>query len=119
MNLKSYITKITFAAMAAMLSGLAAQATPITVPNASFETPTSPSEIATNPNLITGWVFNVKGGSYYGTEAISGHFSSAGASTGSNAAFINNDDPSVTDTIRPSRLTISSLWSYGPTAGRT
>ena len=46
MNLKSYITKITFAAIATMLSGLAAQATPITVPNASFETPTSPSETA-------------------------------------------------------------------------
>ena len=44
-------------------------------------------------------MFNVKGGSYYGTEAISGHFSSAGASSGNNAAFINNDDPSVTDTI--------------------
>ena len=54
MNLKSYITKITFAAIATMLSGLAAQATPITVPNASFETPTSPSETATNPNLIFG-----------------------------------------------------------------
>jgi hypothetical protein len=114
MNLKSYITKITFAAMATMLSGLPAQATPITVPNASFETPTSPSETATNPNLITGWVFNVKGGSYYGTEAISGHFSSAGASSGNNAAFINNDDPSVTDTITSAASlgTIAPLTTY-------
>jgi len=104
MNVISQLRKITVAAMAAMLSPLAASATPITIPNASFETPTSPTETPTNPNIISGWVFNVKGGSYYGTEAISGHFSSAGASSGNNAAFINNDDPSVTDTITISKM---------------
>jgi hypothetical protein len=114
MNVISHLRKITFAAIAVMLSPIAANATPITVPNASFETPTSPSETATNPNLITGWVFNVKGGSYYGTEAISGHFSSAGASSGNDAAFINNDAVSVTDTISSaaSLATIAPLTTY-------
>ena len=110
MNLKSPIQKIILTAMAAMLSGLAAQAAPITVPNASFESPTSPTQSSTNPNILTGWIFNVKGGSYYGTEAISGNLSSAGASSGNNAAFINNDDPNVTDTITSS----ASLATIAP-----
>jgi hypothetical protein len=110
MNVISRLGKITFAVMAAILSGVAAEATPITVPNASFESPTSPSETATNPTLIAGWVFNVKGGSEYGTEAISNHFSSRGASLGSNAAFINNDALDVTDTI----TSASSLGTIAP-----
>ena len=65
--------------ISAMLSVLAANATPITVPNASFELPSSPTQTSTNPNVATGWVFNVKGET--------------------SAAFINNDDPNVTDTL--------------------
>jgi len=99
MNLKSPIPKIILTAMVVILAPLAANASPITVPNASFESPSSPTQTSTNPNILTGWIFNVKGGSYYGTEAISGNFSSAGASSGNYAAFINNDDPDVTDTI--------------------
>jgi hypothetical protein len=76
-----------------------AKATPITVPNGSFETPSSPTSSSTNPNLISGWVFNVKGGSVYGTMAISSNFNTAGASSGNDAVFINNDAVSVTDTI--------------------
>jgi hypothetical protein len=110
MNVITRLRTITVAAMAAMLSTLAAIATPINVPNASFESPTSPSETATNPNLISGWVFNVKGGSYYGTESISNHFSSRGSSLGSNAAFINNDALDVTDTI----TSASSLGTIAP-----
>jgi hypothetical protein len=110
MNIISQLRKITFTAMAMMLSTLAASATPINVPNASFESPTSPSETATNPNLISGWVFSVKGGSYYGTESISNHFSSRGSSVGSNAAFINNDALDVTDTI----TSVSSLGTITP-----
>ena len=60
MNVISQLRKITFAAMAVMLSALAANATPITIPNASFETPTSPTQTSTNPNIVSGWVFNVK-----------------------------------------------------------
>ena len=114
MNFISQLRKITVAAMAVMLSALAANATPITIPNASFETPTSPTQTSTNPNIVSGWVFNVKGGSAYGTEAISGHFSSAGASSGNDAAFINNDAVSVTDTISSavSLGTIAPLTKY-------
>jgi hypothetical protein len=114
MNVISQLRKITVAAMAVMLSALAANATPITIPNASFETPTSPTQTSTNPNIVSGWVFNVKGGSAYGTEAISGHFSSAGASSGNDAAFINNDAVSVTDTISSAAAlgTIAPLTKY-------
>jgi len=99
MNLISHLKKSSLAAIAVILGALGAHAVPITVPNASFKTPTSPTQTSTNPNVVTGWVFNVKGGSAYGTEAVSGNFSSAGASSGNNAAFINNDDPNVTDTL--------------------
>src|ERR1700677_3606271 len=102
MNLRFFIHKTIFTkllAAALIFSAIAANATPITVPNASFETPTSPTQTSSNPNVATGWVFNVKGGSAYGTEAISGQFSASGASSGNDAAFITNDDPGVTDTI--------------------
>lgn len=99
MNVTSHLTKITLSAMAAILGAFGANATPITIPNASFETPTSPTQTSTNPNIVTGWVFNVKGGSAYGTSSISSNFSLAGASLGNEYAFINNDDPNVTDTL--------------------
>src|ERR1019366_4445716 len=100
MNLKTKIGTV----LVLMLSALAANATPITVPNASFESPSSPVQTSTNPNVVTGWVFNVKGGSAYGTAAISSNFSSAGASSGNDYAFINNDDPNVTDTLTSAAL---------------
>ena len=108
MNLKTKIGTV----LVLMLSALAANATPIVVPNASFESPSSPTQTSTNTNVATGWVFNVKGGSAYGTAAISSNFSSAGASSGKDYAFINNDDPNVTDTI-------TSAASLGTIAGQT
>jgi hypothetical protein len=97
-----------------MLTALAANATPITVPNASFESPTSPAQSSTNFNLLPGWVFNVKGGSEFGTMAISSNFTSPGASSGNNCAFINNDAANVTDTITSSAslATIAPLTDY-------
>ena len=97
-----------------MLSALAANATPITVPNASFESPVRRRRPRPIPTLLTGWVFNVKGGSAYGTEAISSNFSSAGAPRETITAFINNDDPNVTDTITSAASlgTIAPLTKY-------
>jgi hypothetical protein len=71
-------------------------------------------QTSTNPNIVTGWVFNVNGGSAYGTEAISSNFASAGTSSGNNCAFINNDDPGVTDTITSAASlgTITGLTTY-------
>lgn len=71
-------------------------------------------QTSTNPNIVTGWVFNVNGGSAYGTEAISSNFASAGTSSGNNCAFINNDDPGVTDTITSaaSLATITGQTEY-------
>jgi hypothetical protein len=89
-------------------------ASPITVPNASFESPSSPVQTSTNPNVATGWVFNVQGGSAYGVASISSNFSSAGPSSGKDYAFINNDWPGVTDTITSAASlgTISPLTTY-------
>ena len=70
-----------------------------TVPNFSFELPSSPTQTSSNVNVASGWVFNVKGGSAYGTAAIGSNFASKGTSAGTDYAFINNDDPNVTDTI--------------------
>jgi hypothetical protein len=106
MNLKSQLGT----ALVLVLSALAANATPIVVPNASFESPSSPAQTSTNPNIVTGWVFSVKGGSAYGTSAISSNFTSAGASIGNDYAFINNDWPDVTDTI----TSASSLGTIAP-----
>lgn len=82
------------------------------MPNASFELPGSPTQTSTNPNVASGWVFNVKGGSAYGTAAIASNFSSAGASSSKDYAFINNDTPNVTDTL-------TSAASLGTIAGQT
>jgi hypothetical protein len=89
-------------------------ATPITVPNSSFESPSSPASTSTNANLIPGWVFTVEGGSVYGTLGISSNFTTNGTSSGSSAAFINNDAVSVTDTISSAASlgTIAPLTEY-------
>src|SRR5271156_3068069 len=101
MNLTSILdrklfAKLTAAAVALVLTASIAGATPITVPNASFESPSSPTQTSTNPNVVTGWVFNVKGGSTYGTSAISSNFITTGTAVGNDYAFINNDWPDVT-----------------------
>ncbi len=97
-----------------ILTAFAANATPITVPNASFESPSSPAQTSSNSNVVSGWVFNVKGGSVYGTMAISSNFNSSGASSGYESAFINNDAVNVTDTITSaaSLATITPLTDY-------
>jgi hypothetical protein len=114
MNLKSSIDKFMATAMAAMLSALAANASPITVPNAWFESPSSPTQTSTNPNVASGWVFNVKGGSAFGTSSIASNFTSPGAASGNDYAFINNDYPNVTDTITSAASlgTIASQMKY-------
>jgi len=97
-----------------MLSAPAANAALVSVPNASFESPSSPTQTSTNVNIATGWIFNVKNGSAFGTAAISSNFSSAGASSGSDYAFINNDSPGVTDTLTSAASLgkIASLTDY-------
>ena len=104
MNLISSTRVFKSAVMALLLplTTLTATATPITIPNASFESPSSPAQTSTNPNVASGWVFNVKGGSAFGTIAISSNFNSPGASSGNDCAFINNDAVNVTDTITSS-----------------
>jgi len=95
------------AALVLLLGTLGAQAFLIDVPNYSFELPNSPAATSTNPNVIPYWVFNVQGGSYYGSMAISSNFSSPGTSDGNDYAFINNDAVNVTDTL-------TSAQSLGP-----
>ncbi len=119
MNLNSstdrkIIVNVAASALALVLSAFTADATPINVPNASFESSSSPTATSTNPNVVAGWVFNVKGGSQYGTGAISSNFSSPGASSGNDYAFINNDYANVTDTITSaaSLATITPLTTY-------
>jgi len=119
MNLKSYIDRkvsVNIAAFAAalMLSALAANATPVNVPNASFETPSSPVATSTNFNILPGWVFNVKGGSQFGTATIALNFANPGPSSGRFYATINNDQPNVTDTITSAASlgTITPLTDY-------
>lgn len=106
--------KILKAIVSILAIGVAtADAAPITVPNSSFDS-SGPAQTSTNPNVLPGWVFNVKGGSAYGNESISSNFLTPGASTGSNAAFINNDWPGVTDTLTSAASlgTIAPLTTY-------
>lgn len=107
---RKIFAKLTAAAVALVLTASIAGATPITVPNGSFESPSSPTQTSTNSNVVTGWVFNVKGGSAYGTSAISSNFNTTGTAVGNDYAFINNDWPDVTDTI----TSASSLGTIAP-----
>jgi hypothetical protein len=88
--------------------------TPIAVPNFSFESPTKPAQTSTNTGIAPGWVFDVKGGSKYGTMAIAPKFTSPGTSDGNNCAFINNDTLSATDTITSAASlgTITPMTQY-------
>jgi hypothetical protein len=97
-----------------LLTTLVLHATPVTVPNASFESPSSPTSTSTNFNVVSGWVFNVKDGSQFGTGSIASKYSSAGTSSGFNYATINNDFPGVTDTITSAASlgTITPLTTY-------
>ena len=101
-------------ALLLLLTALGANATPITVPNASFESPSSPKSTSTNPDIIPGWVFDVQGRSQFGTDPIASNFTSPGAASGNNYAFINNDYPGVTDTITSAASlgTIAPLTTY-------
>ena len=99
MNLSSFISTIVLALAAALPASADTVTTPINVPNASFETYSSPGWTSNNTTIANGWVFNVSGGSQFGVDPISSNFGSEGAASGSNYAFINNDSPGVTDTI--------------------
>ncbi len=92
-----------------------AKADPINVPNGSFESPSSPLQTSNSPNVLSGWVFDVQDGSQYGSMNFhSANFSSGGAASGENYAFINNDYPGVTDTLTSaaSLATIAPLTTY-------
>jgi hypothetical protein len=103
------------AALAVRAQSAITVTTPITVPNASFESPTSPPQTSKSPTILPGWVFDVQGGSEYGSMNFhSANFSSGGAADGDNYAFINNDYPGVTDTLTSaaSLATIAPLTTY-------
>jgi len=89
-----------------------ATANPITVPNASFENPTTPTGGDGAP--IPGWVFNSQSGNLYGTSLISNSFKSEGAASGNNYAFMLNDVAGKTDTITSasSLATIAANTKY-------
>lgn len=93
------IARAALVATALILGTFAVRATPIDVPNASFEIYSYPWWTTTNTAIASGWVFNVNGGSQYGVASINSNFSSEGAASGSSYAYINNDDPGVVDTI--------------------
>jgi hypothetical protein len=101
-------------ALAFMLGIHPTHAVPVSVPNASFESPGSVQSTSTNVNLVPGWVFNVKGGSQFGTGSIISNYSAPGTSAGSYYATINNDWPDVTDTITSAASlgTITPLTTY-------
>ena len=99
MNLHSLIYRNLLPIVALLLSPLAVNAALIDVPNASFEASSSTMQTSTNVNIASGWIFNVKGGSAFGTSSIASNFTSTDAASGSDYAFINNDFPNVTDTI--------------------
>jgi hypothetical protein len=110
------VLRVTAWAAAFMITALGASGAPISVPNASFDSPSSPTGNSTNVNVLNGWVFNDTH-SVFGTYAISSNFTSAGTSSGSNYAFINNDYPGVTDTLTSSASlgTIAPLTKYALT----
>jgi hypothetical protein len=83
--------------MATELAAKADQPTPINIPNASFENPTTPTGGDGAP--IPGWVFNSQSGNLYGTALISQSFKAEGAASGNNYAFMLNDVAGKTDTI--------------------
>ncbi len=80
-----------------LLTAVTASATPVTIPNASFESPSTPTGGDGAP--IPGWVFDSQSGNLYGTASISQSFTSEGAASGSNYAFMFNDVAGKTDTI--------------------
>ena len=107
--------KAVAAAALTFLLGLdSTHAAPISVPNASFESPGSPQSTSTNVNLVPGWVFNVKGGSQFGVGSVASNYALPGTSSGSEYATINNDWPNVTDTITSAASlgTITPLTTY-------
>jgi hypothetical protein len=108
-HLKSVAT-----ALALILTTVAANATPITVPNYSFETPSASVATSTNFTVLPGWVFNVKAASQFGTASIASNFSNFGTSSGRFYATINNDAVNVTDTISSAAAlaTITPLTEY-------
>jgi hypothetical protein len=92
---------------------LHAQDTSINIPNPSFEL-SSPAQTSTNFGLAPGWKFSIQDGSAFGIASISSNVITPGASSGSNYAFINNDNPGVTDTITSASSlgTITPLTTY-------
>jgi PEP-CTERM motif len=68
-------TKINASASSLALALTFAHATPVAIPNASFQSPSTPTSITTNDNVLPGWVFShVKSGENFGSEAISKFF---------------------------------------------
>ena len=92
------------------LGAAKADATPITVPNASFENPTTPTGGDGAP--IAGWMFNSQNGNLYGTSLIANSFTSEGAASGNNYAWMFNDVLGKTNTI-------TSASSLGTIAANT
>ena len=114
MNFKIYLKLTVAAALVAMLSGLTAHAVPVAIPNASFESPSTPTTSSSNPDLIPDWIFTDTGSITFGTKAISSDFTSAGAASGNNFAFIDNDALSAKETITSAASlgTITPLTTY-------
>jgi hypothetical protein len=101
----SKIVRITATAVLVALTTAIVHATPVNIPNSSFENPTTPTGGDGAP--ISGWVFNSASGNLYGTSLITQSFSSEGAASGNNYAFMFNDVAGKTDTI----TTAASLGS--------
>ena len=113
--MKTAITNLTKITAALFFAASAAHGQIITVPNASFESPSSPAQTSKSPNIIPGWVFDVQGNSQYGTMTThSANFTSSGTSSGNNYATINNDYPGVTDTLTSAESlgTITPVTQY-------
>jgi hypothetical protein len=106
-------TRALFSTAALMLAATTANADPVNVPNGSFEA-SGPSQTSSNANVIPGWVFAVKDGSAYGSADILSNFSSLGAASGNDYAYVNNDAPNDTDTITSAASlgTIQPLTDY-------
>jgi hypothetical protein len=106
--------RVSVTAVSLALTAALAHATPISIPNASFESPAAPVQSSTNPNILPGWIFTDTGGIAFGTKAIGLNFYSTSYTSGSYYAFIDNNAVSKNETITSAASlgTIEPLTTY-------
>jgi hypothetical protein len=106
-------SKLLTTAFAFALSALTAGAVSVTIPNASFETPSSPATSSTNHSLVSGWFISASNNNVFGTASITSNFLSLGAASGNDYVFIDNTSTNnETITSSSSLAVIAPLTTY-------